>query len=222
MGNNTFVTPVVIRKALSSDLAGIAYCHKRSFPDSFYSLLGMKYLEGMYSWYLAYPYTFLLCAEKENKIVGFVGGLLKGGSASVGSASGMTQHTFWLGVRSILSRPWLLLHPKFIPRYKFVFKNILMRITRRFRPAMSRNTLGIKPHAGLVSIAVDPQFHGKGYGHALLKEFESVCAALGYDFLQLSVHNENRSAIVAYERSGWTITGHQEDGTLVMSKSLEI
>ena len=76
----------------------------------------------------------------------------------------------------------------------------------------------MEPKVGLVVIGVDPQYHGKGYGSSLLREFERKAVEdCGINNLQLTVLKYNQQAIRAYEKNGWQ-HGNQSGNSLSMFK----
>ena len=200
-------------EAKQEDLKAIAACHLAAFPDSFASKLGPAYLEKMYGWYLANPYTFLYYLSVDGTLSGYFGGLLVGGSVRVGSASGMTQFSFNAAIKALLVRPWLLFHPELLSRLKFILKNFRMK----FLGMPNRKSREVEKQAGLVVIAIDPGYQGRGYGSRLLQKFEEVCAQRGFVNLYLSVKKTNHQAIGSYSKNGW-VTTEVKGNTVVMRK----
>lgn len=70
--------------------------------------------------------------------------------------------------------------------------------------------------ARLYSIAVDPEFRGRGVGESLLSEAAAAAAAGGASRLRLEFRPSNRAAQRLYERAGFTLlerrTGYYDDG----------
>lgn len=206
--------------AREKDLAAIADCHRAAFPDALTSKMGKRYLRKVFSWYLSTNHTFLFFIKQSNTIIGYCGGMVVDGSLAHGSASSMTQHTFNEGIKALLVRPWLLLHPDFLARYKFFARNILTRIRNRFGKQEIRSAPKPKvPHTGLVVIGVAPAFQGKGYGSVLLKEFERITLERGLSKMILSVNSDNNQAIQSYTRNGWIIANVKGKSTS-MEKAL--
>lgn len=196
-----------VEKAISSDLPAIASCHRRAFPATLTSRMGEKYLCKMLSWYLATDHTFLLLVRRDDMVVGYCGGMIVDGTLLHGSASSMAQHTFNEAVVALLMRPWLFFHREFRSRYRLFARNIWTRVRNNFRTKPVRSaTARVSPHVGLVVIGIDPNFQGMGYGSLLLKEFEAVSRAFGFNTLSLTVKTNNHQAIKSYQRNGWVIT----------------
>lgn len=70
--------------------------------------------------------------------------------------------------------------------------------------------------ARLYSIAVDPEFRGRGVGESLLSEAATVAAAGGAGRLRLELRPSNAAAQRLYERAGFTLlerrAGYYDDG----------
>lgn len=194
---------VEIYEAAEKDLIQIAACHIAAFPDSLISKMGISYLTRVYEWYLRDDRAFLFYCSNES-LLGFCGGIFYKDEVVMGSASSMTQFSFYQAIKAILKKPWLIIHKEMIAKYGFIIKNFWYRI---FPP---QNTPGNEkgefvPFSGLVVIAVDPDQQGKGIGQKLLSEFESRSVRLGLHLMRLSVEAKNGRAIAAYKKSGWEI-----------------
>jgi len=210
------------RTPVPEDLTSLAKCHRAAFPKALSSVMGQQYVEKMLEWYLVDDRAFLFLLEEDNQIVGYCGGLKFDGTARVGSASSMIQHSYLQAVRTFLTRPWLFFHAEFIPKYKLAAKNVWRRI---------KNTLSLAqkvkpvphylppPHTGLIVIGVHPGVQGKGYGSRLLQEFERVSISLGYKAMMLTVRPDNHKAIKSYLRNGWIVTQEKGNST-TMEKHL--
>lgn len=143
------------------------------------------------------------------------------GTLETGSTSGMLQYSFYQAVRSILLRPWLIIHPEMVSRYKLIARNIFFRIKKSvFRNSLAKtDKKTFSPYAGLVVIGVDPQKRGGGIGSLLLNKFEEESTKLGVEELRLTVNKRNVSAIRFYERNGWS-TGENHPKTIQMLKKI--
>jgi ribosomal protein S18 acetylase RimI-like enzyme len=191
---------ITISVSTADDLPALARCHRRAFPKSLSSALGITYVTKMLSWYLEHDYCFLFYASCDGKIAGFVGGVNRTRAGIEGSASGMAQHSFREAVRALALRPWLLFHPEMIAKYPFALKNL----TRRFyTPARKSTTSEFHPVTSLVVIGVDPGFRNKGIGSSLMREFENEALRHDIGKLLLTVRSDNETAIAMYLKSGW-------------------
>lgn len=190
--------------AQQTDLMRIAQCHNDVFPRSLTSRMGVSYLSKIFSWYLSTDKAFLFFVEKEEKVVGYAGGMIVDGTLAHGSASSLTQHTFNDSIKALLMRPWLFFHPEFVSRYALFARNIFTRIRNKFRKSEIRSAVKpVEPYAGLVVIGVHPAFQGKGYGSAILVEFEKRTLQYGLKRMLLTVNADNAQAIASYKRNSW-------------------
>lgn len=201
--------------ATETNLAKIAECHRRAFPDALSSRLGQALVFKMLSWYLNSPKRFLFYLSENDKCVGYCGGMVSDGTQVHGSASGMIQHSFRDAFYALLIRPWLWVHPDVVSRYKLIFKNLYFKITGYSKPQLERTQLPIEPHVGLIVIGVDPDYQGRGYASILLREFERVSREKGIYKVLLTVLSENRQAIKAYEKNGWSILEANPKSTMM-------
>lgn len=200
---------MIFQAAHSEDLTRIAECHKSVFPYSLTTKMGVRYLSKIFSWYLSSDKTFLFFIEEEGQVVGYAGGMIVDGTLAHGSASSLTQHTFNDSIKTLLMRPWLFFHPEFVSRYALFARNIFTRIRNKFRKNEVRSAVKpVEPYAGLVVIGVHPTFQGKGYGSAILVEFEKRTAQYGLKRMLLTVNTGNAKAVASYKRNGWnTLNG---------------
>ncbi len=213
--------PKIIRST-KEDLLLLSICHKLSFPNALASALGKRYVGKMLSWYLSTSKAFIFhIVNEDGRCSGYCGGIIIDGTLGTGSASGMAQHTFWSAIWAFVTHPWVLFHPEVIAKWPVIKKNILVRFGLKKKnhfTQVQQEKMSKEPKVGLVVIGVDPQYHGKGYGTLLLKEFERKAVyEFGIKNLQLSVMTNNSKAIKAYEKNGWQ-RGLQEGNSLNMFK----
>ncbi len=195
-------------------LVPIAKCHAKAFPDALTSKMGIQYLSKIFSWYLSTDKAFLFFLEENHQVVGYAGGILVDGTLAHGSASSLIQHTFSDAIKALIVRPWLLLHRDFISRYALLTRNIVTRLRNKFRKEEVRSApVPKEPYVGLVVIGVHPSFQGKGYGSALLHEFEKISLQKGVKKMILTVKSHNSQAIKSYQRNGWIITNSTPKST---------
>lgn len=191
----------------AKDLPALAKVHRAAFPGSLASAMGQRYVEKMLSWFLSSDKTFIYyAATGSGDVVGYCGGMIKDGTLTTGSASGMLQHSFNEAVKSMLLRPWLIFHKEMRSRYGFILTNLKKKITGKGSNVITQQQRTIdnsRPSTGLVGIGVKPEYFGKGVGYALLQEFERKTKELGITQMYLTVLADNEQAIKSYERSGW-------------------
>ncbi len=208
---------MIVSKPEALHLPAIAACHRKAFPRALSSAMGQSYVEKMLEWYLVEPRAFLFFFEDNGSCVGYCGGLLVDGKTAVGSASSMIQYSFNAAVRAIVSRPWLLMHVEFRKKYRLAFKNV-WRKGRAWLGAPAKPStpsVNVRPHTGLIVIGVDPGRQGEGIGSQLLIEFERQSFLRGYRHMMLTVKSDNKTAISAYSRNGWTVTIEAHGSTMM-------
>lgn len=208
----------------NKDLPRLAQCHRAAFPKALSSVMGQQYVEKMLEWYLVDKRAFIFMLEDNNQIIGYCGGLKFDGTARVGSASSMIQHSYHRAIRTFLARPWLFFHPEFFPKYKLAFRNVFKRIRKVLGYAEKvvpiENSLATVPHTGLVVIGVHQTLQGKGYGSMLLQEFERISKSRGFNKMMLTVKSDNEQAIKSYLRNGWVVS-RVEGKSTTMEKCLK-
>ncbi|MBL7846671.1 MAG: GNAT family N-acetyltransferase [Cyclobacteriaceae bacterium] len=198
-----------IRVSTLSDLKAIAACYQRAFPGSLSTAMGHVYVCKMMEWFMLTKHNFIFqLDDDQGNLVGFCGGMLNDGIHPRGSASEMIQYSFNEGVKSILKQPWLVFHKEMRAKYGLAFKNIATRLTNALgsgKPKKYYKPGAVEPHAGLVVIAIEPMFQGKGLATILLDEFERYTIDSGLRAMKLSVKADNAQAIKSYIRNGWEI-----------------
>lgn len=178
----------------------------------------------MLSWYLSTNKAFLYhILDQDGNSAGYCGGIITDGTLSTGSASGMAQHTFKAAIWAFITHPWVLFHPEVRSKWPLMWKNILMKFGLRPKQhftSEAKQKMAADPKVGLVVIGVAPEHQGQGFGSELLKEFERrAIEEYGIFTLSLSVLANNKKAIKAYERNGWT-KGKQSGISLSMRKKI--
>jgi len=100
-------------------------------------------------------------------------------------------------------------------KYKLILKNIKRRFSGNKKPGgdlkKKKNKELTEKEMGLVVIGVSSDFHGKGIGSVLLKEFEKKTAGMGIDKMGLAVRRVNEKALKSYQRNGWEISKEHPD-----------
>lgn len=111
---------LVIREAKPEDLNEIAEIHARSIPYSINSILGIERLKTLYSVFFSNPDHYLIVAEEEGLIIGFIGGtsnyssLMKEAKGSV-SLKQLLVLARKIGILQLakMSLDWLIIDFKF-------------------------------------------------------------------------------------------------------------
>lgn len=208
VGNNMAnVGQIQIREAELSDLDGMASCHIAAFPERFMTEMGLHWLKGLYRYYIQHNRGLSLVAVDG---AGKVLGLAVGGKPGI---RGEFLH------KAFFRYPHIILW-KFFTN-SFVCKRLLAELFKKLRINRSASKAAIsaqKPrdmanYGSLLSIAVYPEYQGSGIAGQLIESFQKASAEKDYDFLELSVLNDNRRAIGFYKKHGWCEVGKHESST---------
>ncbi len=196
-----------IRKAIKADLESIAACHLMCFPKSLGSKLGKKFMMDALRPYLVDENKCIFIAHENNICIGYISCKLRDGS--LGSASVMIQSGFKEGIRSFISKPWLLFHPEMMNKLSLVLKNISRKIlnTETEKTIIYDNV----PTVGLPGVCVSPAYQGKGLAKQLIHAAEVEAILMGYEKLRLTVSKQNLPAIRAYEYAHFVIVAENKD-----------
>ena len=187
----------------------MARCHLEAFPGTFMTLMGERWLEALYGFYLDQSRGVCIVAADEG---GNVVGLAVGGDP---------------GIRDKFLRYALYRYPHLIAagffRAALVRQVLIGEVTRRFTGSASVAVASEDfdprhaPVGNLLSIGIVPHARGSGIARALLRRFESECATRGYRSLKLSVLRSNSRAIGFYTKLGWQeVGGAGESARFVM------
>jgi GNAT superfamily N-acetyltransferase len=144
--------------------------------------------------------NFLIYLEEENDCIGFVTGLVPNRDKGC-STEETVKKNYPRIIKQLILKPWLLFHPIIISEYhigiKIIFDSIFKIKTNKIEHNIFVDSIG------LIDIAVNSGFQGKGYSTILLKNFENHCKKIGYNKFHLSVKPENINAIKTYKKNGW-------------------
>ncbi len=200
---------MIIEESHSNDLKSIADCFMLCFPNSFAVLLGRKTVEKSLEWFLKDKNRFLIHAETNGEVVGFIGGFSPQ-FVGDGAKSGMLRHSFKTALLAALTNPSLLFHEevrKYVPAF---IKNIFLRIRKR---AKKTNTVYHKYFENVLisTMGIHPAHRRKGYAQTLLSKAETYGAKYNRSQLHLSVKKTNTPAIEAYTKAGWFFSGKLRD-----------
>jgi len=196
-----------IRKAIIADLESIAACHLLCFPKSLGSKLGKIFMMDALRPYLVDENKCIFIAHGNNICIGYISCKLRDGS--LGSASVMIQSGFKQGIRSFISKPWLLFHHEMMDKLSLVLKNISRKIlnTETEKTIIYDNV----PTMGLPGVCVSPAYRGEGLAKKLIHAAEAEANLIGYGKLRLTVSKKNSPAIKAYESAHFMIVAETKD-----------
>lgn len=153
--------------------------HLESFRGFFLTFLGAKFLRHYYRGVIHEPNAVKLVAIEERKLSGFIVGTLN----PSGFYSSLLKRA-WLRF-AVASIPALLRRPNNLPR--------LMRAFRR-----PGETLKDPKIAELSSIAVRPDFRGRGIGKRLVTSFIEECKRRGATKIYLTTDAEQNEHVNAF------------------------
>jgi GNAT superfamily N-acetyltransferase len=184
----------------------VVACYQLCFSNSLAVKLGRNYIYQTLTFFFQKPKRFLLHIEIDNVVVGFCGGYIPEKYGD-GSTSGMLQLGMNAAIKSIASKPWLLLHKEVLPLYPLVLKNVWQKITGSYQ-----NTINQKQapdnfilSAGLVVIGVHPNYRGSNIFEKLMQAFDQQVQQHYLQSAKLSVKQNNIRAIKAYEKCHFEI-----------------
>uniref|UniRef100_A0A7C3MKY5 GNAT family N-acetyltransferase n=1 Tax=Dictyoglomus thermophilum TaxID=14 RepID=A0A7C3MKY5_DICTH len=175
-----------LRKVKYSDIDRIVEIHKKAFPNFFMTQLGDKFLKKYYELVLSYSLNIFLAIEEEKYIVGFIAGFFN----SSYFYSLLKKHKFDLGLAilpTLFIKPWLIL----------VIWGNFIRVSNlsKEKPIKTMNI------CELASIAVDPNYTGRGLGKMLVKTFLEISKKMGAKFVYLTTDAKNNDAVNYFYQS---------------------
>ena len=182
------------RELTDVDIRQIARLHVACLKQGFLSKLGEDLLALLYRDMTMQEDVFVIAAEVNREIVGFVAGACRVGGLY---RHFVLRHAFDAGIRILP----LLFSPKTLRR---VTETLLYPLTRR------RHTEITLPEAELLSIAVGENHRGTPVAAALYRALMEQFQARGEKAFQITVGAELRRAIRFYEKMGARQAAHIE------------
>jgi ribosomal protein S18 acetylase RimI-like enzyme len=172
---------VSVRVGGPADAERAASLHGLLISEGFLSSLGTQFLRRLYGRIARSPDSFLLVAETDGTVVGFIAGSV---------AVGRLYRSFLLrdSVAVALRAPVRLV-------------TALPRVFETLRHGLG----GEKTEGGeLLAVAVDPRVRGRQVGLGLVKDFLDELERRGSGAASVVVGADNTAAIAMYERAGFT------------------
>jgi ribosomal protein S18 acetylase RimI-like enzyme len=166
-----------VRKASWGDINNVVKIHIRAFPKFFLTQLGPNFLNKYYELVLTYNKNIFLVAERDGYPIGFVAGFLEPSKYYLL----IKKHKIDLGKKIISA---LIKKPK-----------LINRIISNFRKINRLTDEEDKKIVELASIAVDPDYSGKGVGRILIKSFLEGSKKMGAEFVYLTTDAKNNDAV---------------------------
>ena len=190
-------SPVSMRVGTTRDAAAAAILHAQLISEGFLSSLGPRFLSRLYGRIAHGGGSFLIVAEAEGSIVGFIAG-------SVDVAKLYRSFLVRDGVAASLSAPVRLV-------------SALPRVLE----TLSHGRRGEGAEGGeLLAVAVDPSWRGRHVGRQLVERFLVEVEQGGLRSAHVVVGADNATAIAMYRRAGFTpartIEMHRGTASVVM------
>ena len=182
---------MIKRQLTASDIHEITRIHLKAFKDFFLSQMGDGFLNFYYKCFL-------------KDVNGYGVGIFDEWSQLLGY-SVATTHSKGFNRNMIVKN--------FVPFFIVVVKLLFSKpkaLIRLFRN-LSKNTKNTNinddgDYAELLSIAVDPQKHGAGFGKLLLADVEETIHSRGCKRITLTTDFYNNSSVISfYEKMGYSV-----------------
>ena len=178
-------TDILVRAAGKSEPSNfykeIASIHKSEISEGFLSTLGISFLAKMYQSLSLSPYSFLIIAQENTRVVGFICG---------GINTGKTMKRFFF-TQGIFVLPQIMIK-------MLSFKTIKKILETLSYPGQKANTN--LPKAEIFNFCVSNEVQGKGIGKKL---FFSLCERyrqLGIDKIKIVTGENQKKAQFFYEK----------------------
>jgi ribosomal protein S18 acetylase RimI-like enzyme len=174
--------PSTLRMGGPEDAVRAASLHARLIAEGFLSSLGPRFLSHLYGRIARCDGSFLLVAETDGTIIGFIAG---------STALGRLYRNFLLhdGLAAAMSAPLGLVTA--LPR--------VLETLRHGRGGAAHDG------AELLAVAVDPEWRGRHVGRQLVEGFLGELHDRGVGAAHVVVGAENAAAIAMYRRSGFSL-----------------
>jgi len=194
---------MIFRLAEINDCQYIAKIHYQEIKQGFLNQLGEKFLCLFYKAMIKSPNAFLIVAENNKHIIGFVSGCIN-------------LKKFY---KEFVKRYWHKIFLIALNKIRFV-KNIL-EITRYSKK--EKNDL---PQAELLSIAVDVQFQSQGIAKQLFEKFVLEMKKRNINKFKVIVGSDLSKAIKFYEKNGFQFYSkgfvHKNTPSLIYTYNLNL
>jgi ribosomal protein S18 acetylase RimI-like enzyme len=180
----------IIRPAVHSDVGALVRVHLRCFPESTLTTLGPKFLTLYYDSLVGSPVAAVRVAELAGdpaglRLTGFVGGCSAPGEFHRSLLRRYGIRMFWAALPSLL-------------RGRVSLAPIAAGILDRLKPSPE-----VHEGAELASVAVDPDFQGRGIGGRLVGAFVEAMDQSGVRSVILGTRDA--ATVRLYERYGFVV-----------------
>ena len=174
----------IVRRACAADCTVAAALHARELHGEFLSSLGTHFLTVLYRGINAHPDGFVLVAERNGMVIGFV--------------SGATNNT--IVSSEVIRLNWIVL--------AFWSGFHILANLKLLPAALAALKHGEGQYAGqaeLLAIAIAATAQNNGAGKALLTAFQREMRSRNVQFFHLIVAERNTKARSFYERNGFEL-----------------
>jgi len=181
-----------LRSIDKDDIDQIVYIHERAFDGFLMTQLGSPFLKKYYEIAASYPKNITAIKEIENqKIIGFAIGFMNPEEFY----PQLVEKKFTLmkkAFRYLILRPWL---------WKRVLESYLFAGSDYYERKSSDSV------AELASIAVLPEYKGRGAGKELITYFINQAKAKNINMITLTTDAENNDEVnLFYQRNGFILS----------------
>jgi len=178
---------VRVRRGVAADAGPVAHLHAAQITEGFLSSLGPRFLAVLYRRVTRADESFLLVAEADGHLAGFLAGatdtgalyrrfLRRDGPAAAAAAG----HRLVLAVPKVVET---------------------LRHVGGAAPDPAAGCAGAE--AELLAVAVDPAWRGRNVGGLLVDAFLAECARRGLRRTRVVVGKANGPAVAVYRRAGF-------------------
>jgi len=194
-----------IRLADKKDATQIANLHQREINQGFLRKLGENFLRQLYEAMIVLPSSFIMVAEENNQIIGFVSGCFN------------ISSFYREFLKKYLFKVFFILLPKIFRLT--VFKKIFEII--KYPKEVKKNL----PSAELLTIAVLKNFHGQGVAQKLFEGFLSEMKNRNIKQFKVVVGESLSRAIRFYEKMGFklhsSVSIHKNESSRIYIYTIE-
>ena len=194
---------IVVRDAAISDVNAVADLHILTFPGYFLSHLGRRFLRLFYAFFLVNEASHCIVAANGDKVIGFVAGTSNGIQHYTGFyRRKFVQIAFIVGAR-FLQDP--VVRREIVRRADHLRFAAAALLRPGPRPLAMPEKESDQTPARLLSIAVHPDYRGKGVAERLTDFLISRVCRDGMSRVGLTVKQDNTRAIAFYKKDKWIV-----------------
>lgn len=207
---------IIFEKINYNHIDGLIKLHyKVAIKENFLPLLGNEVMGAFYKWWIGREDTIGFVATIDDKVIGHVLCPLQ-----INYRASLNRFLLAFIPKGILNafihypfRTIKLLYNRLPMIINFCISLIFRKKSKSFRNDMSDK------RAIMLSLAVDPEYQGKGIAKHLSDLFFNEAKNKGKNLVVLSVRNSNARAINFYFKTGWNIL-EKKGNALYMYKEL--